>query len=150
MATDSNRRAARGHTLTDEELRERPIGELLGRLASETTTLVRQELELAKAEMRQKGRTAAPGIGMMGAAVGVALIAAGTLTAFLVLLLAIVLDAWLSALLVGAALAIAAFVLYRLGRERVEEAGPPIPEQTVETVKEDVQWAKTQSRSGGR
>jgi Putative Actinobacterial Holin-X, holin superfamily III len=150
MATRRHTEAARGHVLTDEELRERPIGELLGRLASETTTLVRQELELAKAEMREKGRTAAPGIGMMGAAGAAALLAAGTLTAFLVLLLAIVLDAWLSALLVGAALAVAAFVLFRLGRERVEEAGPPIPEQTVETVKEDVQWAKSQSRSAGR
>jgi hypothetical protein len=43
-----------------------------------------------------------------------------------------------------------AFVLFRLGRERVEEASPPIPEQTIKTVKEDVQWAKTQTRSGKR
>jgi uncharacterized membrane protein YqjE len=150
VATQRETEAARGHTLTDEELRERPIGDLLGRLASETTTLVRQELELAKAEMREKGRTAAPGVGMMGAAAAVALLAAGTLTAFLVLLIAIVLDAWLSALLVGASLAVVAFVLFRLGRERVEEASPPIPEQTIETVKEDVQWAKTQTRSGKR
>jgi Putative Actinobacterial Holin-X, holin superfamily III len=150
MSRQRHAQTTDGHVLTDEELRERPIGELLGRLASETTTLVRQELELAKAEMRQKGRTAAPGLGMMGAAGAAALLAAGTLTAFLVLLIAIVLDAWLSALLVGAVLAITAYVLYRLGRERVEEAGPPIPEQTVETVKEDVQWAKSQSRSAGR
>ena len=136
--------------VSDEELRERPIGELLGRLASETTTLVRQELELAKAEMSQKGRTAAPGIGMVGAAGAVGLLAAGALTAFLILLLSTFLDDWLAALLVGVVYAVVAYVLYRRGRERVEEATPPVPEQTVETLKEDVQWAKTQARSAKR
>jgi len=136
--------------VSDEELRERPIGELLGRLASETTTLVRQELELAKAEMSQKGRTAAPGIGMVGAAGALGLLAAGALTAFLILLLSTFLDDWLAALLVGVVYAVVAYVLYRRGRERVEEATPPVPEQTVETLKEDVQWAKTQARSAKR
>jgi hypothetical protein len=142
--------ARRAGTVSDEELRDRPIGELLGRLASETSTLVRQELELAKAEMREKGRTAGPGIGMMGAAAGAALLAAGTLTAFVVLALGGVMPNWLAALLVGAAYVVLAYVLYRLGRERVVDAAPPIPEQTVESVKEDVQWAKSQSRSATR
>ena len=66
MSTERNRDTL--GVVSDDELRDRPIGELLGRLASETTTLVRQELELAKAEMTEKGRTAAPGIGMVGAA----------------------------------------------------------------------------------
>jgi len=144
------RNSAAAGVVSDEELRERPIGELLGRLASETTTLVRQELELAKAEMADKGRTAAPGIGMVGAAGAVALLAAGALTAFLILLLSTFLDDWLAALLVGVVYALAAYVLYRRGRERVEEAAPPVPEQTVESVKEDVQWAKTQGRSAKR
>src|SRR4051794_4784933 len=67
---------------TRADLHEKPIGELLKQLANETTTLVRQELDLAKAEMREKGRVAGPAIGMIGAAGGVALLAAGALTAF--------------------------------------------------------------------
>jgi cbb3-type cytochrome oxidase subunit 3 len=73
--------------------------------------------------------------------------AAGALTAFLILALSIVLDAWLSALIVGVALAGAAFVLAKRGKERVEEAGSPLPEETIETVKEDVEWAKTRATS---
>jgi flagellar motor component MotA len=60
-----------------EELHEQPIGELLKQLATETTTLVRQELDLAKAEMREKAGKAGPGFGMIGAAGGVALLALG-------------------------------------------------------------------------
>jgi hypothetical protein len=73
--------------------------------------------------------------------------AAGALTAFLILVLAIVLPEWAAALLVGAALAAAAYVLVRQGKERVAEAGAPVPEQTIETVKEDVEWAKTRATS---
>ena len=67
--------------------RQLPVGELLKQLASETSTLVRQELELAKAEMREKGRKAGPGLGMIGGAGVVALLALGTLTAFVILVL---------------------------------------------------------------
>jgi Putative Actinobacterial Holin-X, holin superfamily III len=128
-------------------LRERPLGEVARDLTRDLSLLVRQEVELAKSEMAQKGRVAAPGLGMIGGAGVVGLLAAGALTAFLILVLSIVLDEWLSALIVGAALAGAAFVLARQGKERVEEAGSPLPEQTIETVKEDVEWAKTQATS---
>jgi hypothetical protein len=57
------------------------------------------------------------------------------------------LPAWLSALLVAAALAGGAYVLFRLGKERVEKAGAPIPEQTIDTIKEDVEWAKARATS---
>ena len=70
---------------TQNELRERPIGEVAKDLTSDLSLLVRQEIELAKAEMAEKGRTAAPGLGMFGGAGIVALCAAGALTAFLVL-----------------------------------------------------------------
>jgi hypothetical protein len=128
-------------------LREQPLGEVARDLTRDLSLLVRQEVELAKSEMAQKGRVAAPGLGMIGGAGVVGLLAAGALTAFLILVLSIVLDEWLSALIVGAALAGAAFVLARQGKERVEEAGSPLPEQTIETVKEDVEWAKTQATS---
>jgi hypothetical protein len=129
------------------ELRERPLGEVARDLTRDLSRLVRQEVELAKAEMAEKGRVAAPGLGMIGGAGVVGLMAAGALTAFLILTLSIVLDEWLSALIVGVALGGAAYVLAKQGKERVEEAGTPLPEETIETVKEDVEWAKTRATS---
>ena len=129
------------------ELRERPLGEVARDLTRDLSLLVRQEVELAKSEMAQKGRVAAPGLGMIGGAGVVGLMAAGALTAFLVLVLSIVLDEWLAALLVGLVLAVVAFLLAKQGKERVEEAGTPVPEQTIETVKEDVEWAKNRATS---
>jgi len=97
--------------------------------------------------MTEKGRTAAPGLGMLGGAGIVGLCAAGALTAFLVLGLATFLPDWVAALIVGGVLAVAAYVLVQQGKERVAEAGTPVPEQTIETVKEDVEWAKTRASS---
>jgi uncharacterized membrane protein YqjE len=124
------------------DLRDRPIGELLKELANETATLVRQELDLAKAEMREKAGKAGPGFGMWGAAGVTALLALGSLTAFLILALDGAMPNWLAALIVGVVYAAIAGVLYLRGKHRVEEAGSPVPEKTIETVKEDVQWAK--------
>jgi hypothetical protein len=123
-------------------MRERPIGELLKELANETTTLVRQELDLAKAEMREKAGKAGPGFGMWGAAGVTGLLALGSLTAFLILALDGAMPNWLAALIVGLVYSAIAGVLYVRGKHRVEEAGSPVPEKTIETVKEDVQWAK--------
>jgi Putative Actinobacterial Holin-X, holin superfamily III len=131
----------------ENELRERPIGEVAKDLTSDLSLLVRQEIDLAKAEMTEKGRTAAPGIGMFGGAGIVGLCAAGALTACLVLVFAIFLPDWAAALIVGAVLAGVAYVLARQGKERVAEAGKPVPEQTIETVKEDVEWTKTRAQS---
>ena len=90
---------------------------------------------------------AAPGLGMIGGAGVVGLMAAGALTAFLILA-AIDLPAGVAAaLIVGVVLAACAYVLVKQGKERVEEAGSPVPEQTIETVKEDVEWAKTRATS---
>jgi uncharacterized membrane protein YqjE len=125
-----------------DEMRERPVGELLKQLANETTTLVKQELELAKAEMREKAAKAGPGFGMWGAAGATSLLALGSLTAFLILALDGAMPNWLAALIVGLVYAAIAGFLYLRGKQRVEEAGSPVPEQTVETLKEDVQWAK--------
>jgi hypothetical protein len=133
-----------------EDLRERPIGEVAGELMRDVSLLVRQEIELAKAEMREKGKVALPGIGMIGGAGVVALCAAGALTAFLVLALATFLDGWLAALLVGVLLAAIAAGLALAGKERVEEAGTPVPQQTIENVKEDAEWVKEHARSGRR
>jgi hypothetical protein len=131
----------------ENQLRDRPLGEVAKNLTSDVSLLVRQEIELAKAEMAQKARTAAPGIGMFGGAGIVALCAAGALTAFAVLVFSIFLPEWAAALIVGAVLAAVAVALVRQGKERVADAGKPIPEQTIETVKEDVEWTKTRASS---
>ena len=133
-----------------EDMRDRSIGELVKQLADQTSTLVRQEMELAKAEVAQKGRQAGKGAGLIGAAAVVGLLAAGTLTAFLIMLLDGALAIWLSALIVGVVFGAIAAVLALQGRKRVQEAGPPVPEQTVETVKEDVEWAKIRAGSAQR
>src|SRR4029077_4069088 len=118
--------------------------DLLKRLSEQTATLVRQELNLAKAEMQQKTERAGLGIGLSGGGGVLALAAVGARTATLILLLAEWMDAWLAALIVTAVYAAGAALLTLQGREKVSEASPPVPEQTIETVKEDVQWAKSQ------
>jgi len=132
---------------TENGLRERPIGEVAKSLTSDLSLLLRQEIELAKAEMAEKGRTAAPGLGMFGGAGIVGLCAAGAVTAFLILVLSTFLPDWAAALVVGAVLATVAYVLVQQGKERVADAGAPVPEQTIETMKEDVEWAKTRASS---
>jgi uncharacterized membrane protein YqjE len=134
VATSSDQQSA--------ELRDRPVGELLKQLANETSTLMRQELELAKAEMREKAGKAGPGFGMWGAAGAMALLALGALTAFLILALDGAMPNWLAALIVALVYATIAGLLYLRGKQRVDEAGSPVPEQTIDTLKEDVQWAK--------
>jgi uncharacterized membrane protein YqjE len=132
------------------DLHDQPIGELLKQLATETSTLVKQELELARAEMREKGRKAGPGLGMIGGAGVTALLAMGTLTAFLILALDGAMPNWLAALIVTAVYAAVAGFLYVRGKDRVEDAGSPAPRQTIETLKEDVEWAKHPTRSATR
>jgi hypothetical protein len=130
-----------------DDLRDRSLGELLKQLSQETTRLVHQELELAKAELTQKGKQAGAGAGMFGGAGAIGLAALGALTACFILALNAVMPAWLAALLVAVVYGIIAFVLVKQGQAKMKAAGPPVPEQTIETVKEDVQWAKTQTRS---
>ena len=129
------------------DLRERPLGELLKQLSEQTTRLVRQELELAKAELTQKGKQAGAGAGLFGAAGAIGFLALAALTTCFILALDAVMPAWLAALLVAVVYGVVAAVLALRGRAKVKQATPPVPEQTIETVKEDVEWAKTQMRS---
>lgn len=131
-------------------LEDRPLPELMKTLADQTTTLVRQEIDLAKAEFSEKGKKAGQGAGMFGGAGVIGFLALAALTAAAILGLATALPDWLAALIVGAAYAAVAGVLALQGKNKVQEAGPPVPEQTVETVKEDVEWAKTQKQSVSR
>jgi nitrate/nitrite transporter NarK len=87
---------------------------------------------------------------MFGGAGALGLGALGALTACFILALNAVMAAWLAALIVAVVYGIVAFVLVKQGQARIKAAGPPVPEQTIETVKEDVEWAKTQMRSEKR
>jgi uncharacterized membrane protein YqjE len=135
---------------TQEDLRDRPIGDLLKQLSQETTTLVRQELDLAKAEMAQKGKQAGLGAGMLGGAGVSVLLGLGVLTAAAIAALDTAMPLWLAALIVALLWLAVAGGLALTGRKKVQQATPPVPEQTQESVKEDVEWAKTQARSARR
>jgi uncharacterized membrane protein YqjE len=127
------------------DLRDRGTGELVKQLSSQVSALVRQEVELAKAEVAEKGKKAGLGAGMFGGAGVAGLLMLGSLTAFLILVLALALPAWASALLVTVLWAAVAGVLALQGRAKLREMGKPVPEKTVETVKEDVQWLKNRT-----
>jgi uncharacterized membrane protein YqjE len=126
--------------------RERPIGELVRELSQQTSTLVRKEIELAQAELQQKGKLAGKGAGMLGGAAAAGLLALGALTAALITLLDDAMATWIAALIATVLWAIVAAVLAKAGQKALKRATPPAP-QTVETVKEDIQWAKNPTGS---
>lgn len=132
-----------------EELRERPIGELVKDLSSQTSTLVRKEIELARVELQGKAKEAGKGVGMLVGAGLFGLLALGALTAFLIALLATFMDTWLAALIVTVLWVVVAAVLAKSGQSALKRATPTAP-QTVETVKEDIQWAKNPTGSAQR
>ena len=136
-------------TAAATDARERGIGELVKDLAGQTSTLVRQEIKLAQAEVTQKGKVAGKGAGLLAGAAVFGLLAMGALTAALIALLDKAMATWVAALIVMALWAIVAAVLAKAGQKALKSATPPAP-QTVETVKEDIQWAKTQTGSAGR
>jgi hypothetical protein len=118
---------------------ERSLSELSRDLANQTSALAQKEIELAKTELALKGKRLGIGVGAFGAAGLVGLYALGALTAAAILALAVVLDAWLAALIVGAVYGAMAGVLALTGKQKVEEATPPVPEQAIESTKTDVQ-----------
>jgi hypothetical protein len=107
-------------------------------MSEQVSVLIRDELKLAQLEMTSKGKQAALGAGMFGAS-GVAVVyGVGCLLACAIIALAGVLAAWLAALIVGVALFTAAGCAALIGKRRLQQAVPPVPEQTVASVKADV------------
>jgi|tagenome__1003787_1003787.scaffolds.fasta_scaffold20844911_2 hypothetical protein len=171
-----------------EDLREQPIGDLVKQLSSEVTTLVHQEVDLAKAllqqevestkrslradvevaraELQEKGKHAGRGAGMLGAAGIAAILALGTFTVLLLLVLNAVMKDWLAAIIVTLLWAVVAAVLAARARAELKQVGAPMPThafqslrtdaqnsverikdsaaESADSIKEDVQWAKTQ------
>jgi len=128
------------------DLRDDSIGDLVKQLSEQTSTLVRQEMRLAQAELQEKGKKAGIGAGMFGAGGLVAFFGAATLIAAAVLALSTGLEPWLSALIVGVVLLIAAGVAALMGKKQIEQATPPAPEQAIESVKRDVDTVKAGAR----
>ena len=130
-----------------ERLREESIAELLRRLSRETTLLVRQEVELARAELTAKGRVVGQSAGMFGAGTLLGLGAFAALTACIIMALALAMPGWLAALIVAVIYGAGAGISVVAGRRRLAEAGSPLPEQTAQTLKEDVAWVKSRTTS---
>jgi hypothetical protein len=124
--------------------------DLVKQLSDQTTRLVRQELELLKAELAVKGKQAGTGFGLFGGAGVFALFALGALTASVTAALATAMATWLAALIVAVVWAAIAGIAALAGKKQVEQALPPVPEDSVESVKEDVQWTKTRAQQGRR
>jgi hypothetical protein len=141
--------------VTDNDRSQAALGdlslpELMRQLSDQTATLVRQELELAKAELAVKGKRAGVGAGMFGAAGVFGLYALGALTAAVILALSLAMKGWLAALIVTVVYGAIAAVLALAGKSNVSKGVPPVPEQTVETVREDLEVAKQRAKEGRR
>jgi MFS family permease len=132
------------------QLRDRPVGDLVKDATEQAQTLVRQEIELAKAELSEKGKQAGMGAGMFGGAGLFGLFAFGALTAALVGAADLAVPFWAAALIVAAVYGAIAGVLALTGKNKVQAATPPVPEEAVETVKEDVAWTKQRAQAGRR
>lgn len=125
---------------------EAPEGQTLGALVHQLTQqvpdLIRSEMRLAQAEVAEKGRRAGVGIGMFSVAGLLAFFGVAALVTTAILALALVVDAWLAALIVAIVLLAAAAVAGLAGRKKVEEAAPPKPERAIEGLREDVATVK--------
>ncbi len=125
-----------------------PIAELLSGLIGDAQTLVRREIDLAKQEVAIEVNKAKQGAIVLGAGVGVAAVGGILLSFMLVYLLHEVLglSQWLSYLIVGGIFTIVGVLLLQQGAKRMKTLDP-VPRETIESVKEDIQWIKEQSPS---
>ncbi|HEY7280110.1 MAG TPA: phage holin family protein [Actinomycetota bacterium] len=124
------------------DLSDRSIRDLLRLMADEASTLARLEIDLAKAELQEKKERAMPAARTLGVAAAVGVVALAALTTAAVLGLATVIPGWLAGLVIGIPVAVVALTLAASARSMLRAAGPPVPEATLETLKEDVEWAK--------
>lgn len=124
--------------MPDLDMRDQSVSELLQRLSQQMATLVREEIRLAQAELKEKGKKAGIGVGLFGAAGLVGLYAAGAAVAGIVLLIAQAVATWIAAFITAGALAVIAAVMALAGKSKVEEATPPKPDAAIQSVQADV------------
>ena len=130
------------------DLRDAPIGEVVNRVKDDASTLVSQEMRLAKAEMGAKAKEVGIGAGMAGGAGYVAYLASIAFMFTLIFALAEVMPEWAAALIVTVLFGAIAGVLAMQAKNKIQEAGPPIPEQTVESVKQTIETVKEEAKWG--
>ena len=123
---------------------DRSLGELFSELSQETTTLIRQEKNLAKTEMSQKASRVGKDVGFMAAGGAVAYAGLLAIIAGVIALLGLVIPLWLSALLVGLVVAAIGYFLVKRGLDALKQEDLA-PRETIETLKEDKEWAKDQT-----
>jgi uncharacterized membrane protein YqjE len=128
------------------ELAELPVGELVTRLAEQIPQLVRNELRLAQAELKQKGKRIGVGAGLTGVAGLISLYGLGALVIAAIAALALVLPVWAAALIVGGVVLVLAAVLAQTGLGQVKRAGTPLPEQAMASTKRDIQTVKQSAK----
>ena len=132
----------------DPTVSDRSVADLVKQLSDQTATLVRQEIDLAKAELTEKGKRAGLGAGMFGAAAVFGVFGLGALTACAILVLNLVMAGWLAALIVFVAWIAIAGVLALMGKNQLAQGVPPVPQRAVESTKEDVEWTKQRAKAG--
>jgi hypothetical protein len=124
-----------------DEVAETSIGELIGNISNDLSRLFRQEVELAKAELKEEASKAGKAAGMLGGAGFAGYLVIVLLSFALVFALSNVMDPGWAALIVAVIWAIIAAVLYANGRKKLKNVDP-VPRRTVDTIKEDAQWLK--------
>lgn len=122
------------------------IAELVKQLSEQSSRLVRHEVELARAELAVKRKRAGVGAGMFGGAGALGFYALGALTAAAILALSTAVAGWLAALIIAVVYGAIAGILALQGKNKVQQATPPVPKEATESFKEDVQWAKTRAQ----
>ncbi len=127
---------------------ERTVGDLTRDLSEQTAVLVRKELALATAEMKEKATHAGVGAGLFGGAAIVTLLAAGALVATIILGLSEFMDAWLAALIVTLVLLAVAGIAALVGKREVESATPAKPELASHEISVDKETVKEAARRG--
>jgi GTP-dependent phosphoenolpyruvate carboxykinase len=129
---------------------DRPIGELLHEFGDELATLLRAEIALAKAEMSEKSKPVVASAGMFGATAVLSCGAFAAATAAIVAAIALSVPLWVAALIVAAVYGVAAAILAAAGKTTLQRVTPLVPQQTAQTIKEDIAWAKTRVNSAAK
>ena len=124
------------------ELTDRPMGELVKQLSDQTTALVCAEVELAKAELSEKGKKAGMGAGMFGGAGLFGVFGFAALTTAIIAALDLAMATWVAALIVAVVYFAIAGVAALMGKKKVAQATPLAPQQAIDTTKADVEVAK--------
>jgi uncharacterized membrane protein YqjE len=130
------------------DLRDEPIGDVVKQVSAETKTLVGKEVKLAKTEMAEKAKEVGIGAGLFGGGAYLLNLVAIGLMLTAIFALATAMEAWLAALIVTVVLLALAGALALTGKKRIEKAGPPIPEQTIESVKQTIETVKEEAKWG--